>query len=365
MNRCARYWVALGTLGCLAAAALPSQADLGESISTIFGGAVGAAGGDVNADGRANAADISGLLLGLQNPTQLGPYGSGWQRLTFTKKSETMPDKDRVLVTDVWYPAAAGTWKNDNRPGGQLKVPLASGLHNLPLVLFSHGSCGFSEQSIFLMRRLASWGFIVAAPPHPGNTTSEYVICETPEQLQDSFVNRPADIVFVTDQLLALNEDPASFFYGAIDPTRVGMSGHSYGGLTTLRVLARDARFVAGLALAPVVDGIESETASITQPLMIQVGTLDDLLGNGRKGYDLTMGVRYRVEIDRMGHTPFSDFCLECGPDSISLSDAHVFILRYALPFLLHHVAGDARFDAFLEPDSTPAGVAYFRDLRS
>ena len=35
-----------------------------------------------------------------------------------------------------------------------------------PLVLFSHGFCGFRQQSSFLTTAIASWGFVVAAPEH-------------------------------------------------------------------------------------------------------------------------------------------------------------------------------------------------------
>src|SRR5262249_20926156 len=35
-----------------------------------------------------------------------------------------------------------------------------------PLVVFSHGFAGFPEQSVSLVRHLASWGFVVAAPDH-------------------------------------------------------------------------------------------------------------------------------------------------------------------------------------------------------
>ena len=48
--------------------------------------------------------------------------------------------------------------------GGVLGVPVAPGRY--PLVVFSHGFAGFRDQSTFLTARLASWGFVVAAPDH-------------------------------------------------------------------------------------------------------------------------------------------------------------------------------------------------------
>src|SRR4030095_4641037 len=59
---------------------------------------------------------------------------------------------------------------------------------------------------------------------------------------------RPADVMFMLDQLLggAIPEVAA-----LIDPGRVGMSGHSFGGWTTVMVTARDRRIRAALPLAP------------------------------------------------------------------------------------------------------------------
>jgi predicted dienelactone hydrolase len=329
------------------------------TVDALFSGVSGHASGDVTADGRATAADVTGTLLGLINPTEDGPYGSGFLRLTVTKPSETVPGLDRVLRSSVWYPAAPGTFPTDSRPGGRSGVPLADGASNLPVILFSHGSCGFEQQSIFLVRRLATWGFVVAAPPHPGNTTSDFNTCSTPAEIQDSFANRPADIIFLFDQLLELNEDPESPLFGAIDPLRVGVAGHSFGGLTALRVLSRDPRFRAGLALAPVTNSIRSEVQTILQPVMIQVGQLDGLLNDGRNGYELLPGVRALVELERTTHSPFSDFCLECTSSTTTAAETHLYSLRFAIPFLLHHVAGDRRFDDFLAPAATPPGAVY------
>ncbi len=327
----------------------------------LFEPIVGDVAGDTNADGRATAADVVGKVLGSSNPTEDGPYGTGWRRLDLSKPSETDPQVTRRLLTSVWYPAAPGTFPSDTLPGGQPQAPFAEAAEGpRPLLLFSHGSCGFDRQSIFLVRRLATWGFVVAAPPHPGNTTSEFQTCMTPAVLADSFVNRPADMVFVLDKLLEENAKPDSFWYGRIDPARVGVLGHSFGGLTTLRVLARDPRFVAGLALAPVVRTIQDEVRTIVQPTMIQVGTLDGLLADARLGYDLLSAPRMLVEIERMTHSPFSDFCLECTPTSLTVEQAHLFALRFAIPFLLETVAQDARFSAFLVPASVPPGVRFF-----
>jgi hypothetical protein len=61
----------------------------------------------------------------------------------------------------------------------------------------------------------------------------------------------------------------------------------------------------------------------------------------------------------------FSDFCPSCGAGSISADAAHLYILRYAIPYLLHWVADDHRFDVFLAPPVAPPGVTFTADLGS
>jgi predicted dienelactone hydrolase len=362
----------LGAMLCLpspAAAAIPTAAELARAVRLVFAGVPAAAAGDVNADGLATAADVCGALLGARNPTQLGPYGVGTRRMTFTKESVTQPGQLRVLDTYLWYPADPGTAALETYPRGKLNAPFADGATSLPLVMFSHGSCGIPTQSFFLTTTLASYGFIVAAPPHPGNTTADFTICSTQAQLVDSAANRPADISFVIDQLLELNTTPDSFFQGAIDPNRIGMTGHSFGGYTALRIAALDARVVASVPLAPALFDIEDEVRSIDIPMMLEGGNIDTVTPfaeTSQLAYDLLGPPRYLVKILDTGHYAFSDLCVpsdECGrPGTLTQEEAHWAALRYAVPFLLHYVASDSRFDAFLSPEAAPPGITLTAD---
>lgn len=355
-----------------------SPADISRAVTMVFAGKPGAAGGavndvagDVNADGRTNAADVVGAVLGMRSPTQPGPFAVGFRHMTFTKKSASHPDEDRVLETAVWYPTtpdATGT----NHYGGIDDAPLAADAQHLPLLMFSHGSCGYAEQSVFLTALVASYGFIVASPPHPGNTIADLLTlpgCGSDEAQMDSFLNREADIVFVIDTLLQLNADPGSFLHDAIDPARIGMSGHSFGGHTTLRVCADDSRVIAGLALAPAIFQIEEQIPRIAIPMMIQDGlddTTTEFEPNAQAAYDLLHPPRYLVAIADTGHYAFSDKCFpgnpDCGPGKLTQTQAHLYVQRYAVPFLLQRVAGDHQFDAFLDLPATPPGVTYSAD---
>lgn len=370
-------WTAIVALAAAAGASTvpplpqhPSAGDLARQTETLFAGDPGAAGGDANADARATAADVCATLVGLRSPIQPGPYGIGLKRITFTKESVTEPGVQRSLRTYIWYPADPATASFDRRPSGTPDAPRAADLTEVPLVVFSHGSCGIPNQSLFLTAFLASHGFVVAAPPHPGNTTGEFSICSTPTQILDSYANRPADVSFIIDTMLALSDDAESFFAELVDPTRIGVMGHSFGGLTTLRVSALDARVRAGLALAPALFAtMTDEVDSITIPMMIQGGTLDTrtpFSETAVPAFDLLGPPRYLVEILETGHYAFSDLCVtspECGTaETLTQTEAHWSVLRHALPFLMRHVAGDDRFQSHLTTAATPPGIVFTAD---
>jgi len=185
--------------------------------------------------------------------------------------------------------------------------------------------------------------------------------------------------MFVIDSLLRLNADPTSFFSGAINPNRLGLSGHSFGGHTALRVSAVDPRVIAGLVLAPGAPALSLVT-KIHIPMMAQGGTEDSITrfeATARPVYTVLHAPKYLGEILHTGHSAFFDelcyptvptlpartpWCDAAGPDALTADSAHQFILRYAAPFLLHWVAGDSRFDAFLAPDAAPPGVIFTVD---
>jgi predicted dienelactone hydrolase len=351
------------------ASAAVSPADIGRAIDMVFAGDNGDVAGDVNADGHSTAADVSGSVEGLRSPTQPGPYGVGIRRLTFTKESAAVAGQTRTLRTDIWYPGPPGSGPLPSLPGGLVNAPLAEGLSRLPMLMFSHGSCGFPSQSIALTPVFASYGFIVVAPPHPGNTIADLLLCNNSAAQAASFIERPEDIKFVIDEMLRLNEDSTSFFFDTIDPDRIGMSGHSFGGVTTYRVTSMDQRIVAGLALAPAAFGIEDEVRSIDVPVMVQGGTLDSVLEFEeliKPSFELLGPPRYLVEIANTGHYAFNDVCLggpECAPGTLTQDEAALRVRRYAVPFLLHYIAGRGDFDAFLDQAAAPPGITLTADL--
>jgi hypothetical protein len=129
---------------------------------------------------------------------------------------------------------------------------------------------------------------------------------------------------------------------------------------------------IAGLVLAGASVGL---VAKIHIPMMVQGGALDSVCPFDRCALTVYRNLnspKYPVEILHTGDTAFYDdgcyptvpmpFCDAAGPDALTADAAHQFILRYAVPFLLHWVAGDNRFDAYLAPGAAPPGVIFTAD---
>ena len=309
------------------------------------------------------AALVAGLVLSstahaLPDVTKPGRFAVGFTDLTFTKNSETT-GAPRPLDTLIWYPAVAGT--GTETAMGHRDATVRPGRH--PLVLFSHGLCGTPQQSVFLMTALASFGFIVASPPHPGNQfTDGFPGCVA--NTGDSFRNRVADIRFVIDSMLAESKRPGSPFLRHVNPRRIGMSGHSFGGQTTIRVALVEPRVRAALALAPAIMTVV-EPGTIDIPTMIQGAEVDSLAPfqqQSMAAFARLVGPRFLLEILRTGHFAFSDICLspggqDCAVGTLSQDEAHMQVLRFGIPFFLRYLVGDRRFARLLTPASVPAGV--------
>jgi len=291
------------------------------------------------------------------DPRQPGPYGVGVRTVQMTKDSVVMPGTPRVLDTVVWYPTAPGAAPVDSMLAGVVDAPLDNSGGPYPLLLFSHGSCGFPAQSTFLTALLASYGFVVAAPPHPGNTIYDFPSCGTTNAQLASAQERPNDIIFATDQMLAATGDSTSPFFGAIDPQRVGMSGHSFGGLTTYLVVTRDPRYRIAVPMAPAVFNIPM----VTIPSLTMLGQIDTVVNDTgiRAAYDAASAPKVKVEIAHAGHYAFSDGCFpssDCNPPvTLTQDEAHAIVRRWVVPFVQRYLAGDLRYEPFL--DSVPPGV--------
>lgn len=280
----------------------------------------------------------------VQDPTLPGPYPVGVTRFT-TSYVSTVTGNTRILTTEIWYPAgpAAAGQPTEAVFDGVRDAAHAPG--RFPLLIFSHGSGGIRFQSVFYTRHLASHGFIVAAPDHPGNT-----LIDNTESLPLLTMDRPRDVQFLLDRLL----DPASvpeIIDGHVDADRIGVTGHSFGGFTALAVATaafnpRDDRVKAIVPLAPFASIYSAGALALVRvPVMIQGSTGDTttpFATNQQQPYDRLAAPRYLVEITDGQHLTFASTCgASCAPAQIN---------GYATAFFKVYLENDQRFSALLFP---------------
>jgi predicted dienelactone hydrolase len=142
-----------------------------------------------------------------------------------------------------------------NKTRGQLAVRNAvAEPGTYPLVIFSHASGQNRRSSTFLCTHLSSHGYVVAALDHSEVISEDLARRddETEEQKAvrtDAWIaNRVPDARFLLDHLL---NRAACGPEVQVDPTRIGIIGHSFGGWTALAATEADRRIRAVVALAP------------------------------------------------------------------------------------------------------------------
>ena len=296
------------------------------------------------------------------DPRQRGPYGVGARVVRLVKDSVAAPGTERVLDTVVWYPStAAGPL--DSRYAAVTDAPLDPSGGPYPVLMFSHGSCGYATQSLFLTALVASYGYVVVSTPHPGNTLAEFPTCGTGPAQAASAQERPRDVIYALDQMLAANADPGSPFFGALDADRIGMAGHSFGGFTTYLVLQFDGRFKVAIPMAPAVPGMPK----LRVPSLTMLDQIDSVVSDAaiRTAYANAQVPKVLVEVEDAGHYAFSDLCFpgaDCNPPVTATQDeAHAQVLRWVVPFLERYLAGRSEAEPFFSAPPPGAAVSQAR----
>jgi dienelactone hydrolase len=192
------------------------------------------------------------------------PFLRGSQPVGTRSYEWTDAGRHRTLPVDVWYPATEQHAGEDLTDATRDHYEVMPGLPEVtqdavrdanaaegpfPLIVFSHGFGGEKRQSTFFCTHLASHGFVVAAMDHVGNTTADMLASagepEDPNAMGTFIHDRPLDASFVIDRMQSGDAGVS------VDAGRIGMSGHSFGGWTTLMTVAGDDRIRAALPLAP------------------------------------------------------------------------------------------------------------------
>ena len=180
-----------------------------------------------------------------------------------------------------------------------------------PLVLFSHGFASFRLQSTELTTHLASWGFVVISP--------DYLERGLGSVLGSPPANPRPDTEIADEAIRAIraaDAAPGGLLEGRVDSSQVLPIGHSAGGGTSIRLLARpDVHSIipmsAGVSLLSEIQGTAPELPP-GKSIMWLIGRNDHIANPAdvRTGYDYTAGEKKIVELSGTGHNnAFTDIC--------------------------------------------------------
>lgn len=255
-----------------------------------------------------------------------------------------------------------------------------------PVVLFSHGLGGSCQNNPYLGRHWSARGYAVIFVQHPGSDESVWR-GQRPAQIPaamrqaaspQNFLLRVADIPAVLDQLTRWNAQGDHALYGRLDLTHIGMSGHSFGAVTTQAVSGQslpiggarftDPRIKAALMMSPSVPAAASAErafGSITLPWLLMTGTKDVArIGGMTIGGDLESrlgvypalppGDKYELVLNDAEHGAFGERALP-GEGSKQNLNHHRVILALSTAFWDAYLKGDATAKAWLDGDGPRA----------
>jgi predicted dienelactone hydrolase len=330
-------------------------------------------------------------------PQLPGPYT--WKKSSVTL---TSPNRDRTFNMDIYLP------QRSRQPA--------------PVVVISHGLGSDRISFQYLAKHLASYGFAVAVPEHPGSNAQQIqnLVTGRSNELAEpaEFINRPLDIKDLLDYLTKLSTtDPA--YQGQLDLQRVGVIGQSFGGYTALALAGAginfaqlendcqlenetwnlslllqcrarglepnqynfgDPRIKAVIAINPIVSSILGDTnlSQIKIPVMVIAGSADTvapaLLEQIQPFTWLTSPNKYLVLMNNGTH--FST--IEESPQSLFLPPAEAigpepalarrYVSGLSLAFMESYLNNKSNFRPYLQPSyalSISGDILGLRILRS
>jgi len=262
-----------------------------------------------------------------------------------------------------------------------------------PVVLFSHGLGGSRAGSKFLGDHWAARGYVAVFLQHPGSDESVWKTPPLAERAAamrqaangQNFQARAKDVPAVLNQLEKWNKEPGHALNGRMNLEQVGMSGHSFGAVTTQAVSGQafplvgprftDPRIKAAVIFSPSkpnVGDTNNAFAEVKIPWLLMTGTKDIAnLGGAPIGVAdmearyavfpaLPRDNKYELVLDGAEHSVFTDRPLP-GESGQRNPNHHRIILALSTAFWDAYLRGDSEAKTWLD-DAGPRGVLGEKD---
>jgi len=256
-----------------------------------------------------------------------------------------------------------------------LRIYLPAATREAPVVLFSHGLKGSRENNPYLGRHWAARGYVAVFVQHPGSDESVWKDKPAGERLAalkkavgiKNFNLRVKDVSTVIDRLEEWNGQKGHALAGRLDLKRIGMSGHSFGAVTTQAVSGQtyllglrgktDPRIRASVMFSPSAPKFGRDPAKafseVKIPWLLMTGTKDvSLIGDADLASRLAVfpalppGGKYELVLEGAEHSAFGDRPLP-GDKEARNPNHHRAILALSTAF----------WDAYLRSD--PAAIKW------
>jgi dienelactone hydrolase len=230
----------------------------------------------------------------IRTPTTAAPGPPYAVANTHVLVSRTDSTGLRTLPVSIHYPVSGS-------PGGAETSDATAARGRFPLVLFAHGWNGSADFYADMDREIAAAGFIVAAPSFPHTSSA------TGPLNRGDVVNQPADLAFLIDQFTTT---PPAVLADHIAPTKVGVVGHSDGGVTAAGIAFNTCCADPRVGAAAVLSGAElffdgSWFPPGSPPLLAVHGASDEVnpFGVSQRLFDDAPSPKYLVRAPG-GHIP-------------------------------------------------------------
>jgi predicted dienelactone hydrolase len=181
--------------------------------------------------------------------------------LLFISGPPAAAEYDPAVLPDGVLPAPVDLMVRDPNRNRHIpiRVHLPASTRKAAVTLFSHGLGGSRRGGSYLAKHWSARGYVVVAMQHPGSDESVWKdvafgdrlsTLKTAASLRNS-ITRMRDVPAVLDQLQTWNQTSGHVLFERLDVSRVGMSGHSFGAVTTQGVSGQTPPLIGKRFLEP------------------------------------------------------------------------------------------------------------------